>query len=100
MFARANMNNPKPQSAAIGRHGDGSFKTSAHKEYPSRFCDALAFSLVKQLQAAVQEGSVRTAQCCPPEVEVWSQQLAQISAFIREGADWLPDFQGWIFLTD
>ena len=68
MFSRAKLTCPKPSAVAIGKHQDGSFRTSAHKKYPPRFCDALAFSIVSQIKASFEEGSVRTAQGGPTEV--------------------------------
>ena len=94
MFSKANLNCTKPHAVAIGKDADGSFRTSSHKEYPSRFCDALSFSLVSQLKTLSREGKYRTAADCSPDVFAWCQQLAQTSSRIREGAVWLPDFQG------
>ena len=94
MFSKANHNCTRPQAVAIGRHEDGTFKTSSHKEYPSRFCDALSFSLLSQLKTMYREGQTRTAPACTPEVQSWCERLAALSSQIREGAAWLPDFQG------
>ena len=95
MFARANMQNTRPQSAAIGQHADGSFKTAEHKEYPGRFCDALAYTLVTHLKDATKVGRLFDADICSAEALSWCQQLVQYSSRIRDDAVWLPDFQGW-----
>ena len=94
MFSRANMENQRPVASAIGKHDDGSFKTSAHKEYPARFCDALAFTLASHLKDAIQAGRLFESDAAPVEALSWCQQLVHFSSFIRKDAVWLPDFQG------
>ena len=94
MFAQANLNNPRPSAVAIGKHGDGTFKTAAHKEYPARFCNVLAFSFATQPKSAAQGNALRVADSCSPEVAEWRRRIVQASAQIRAGAGCLPDFQG------
>ena len=41
LYSHADPDAVRPKEVAIGRKSDGSFKTSEHKEYPSRFCAGL-----------------------------------------------------------
>lgn len=90
----------RPSAHAIGKGADGAFLTAAHKEYPPRFCQAIAFSIISQLQrdhekGGVQERTFDTAIDSLQELKARLQEITRASSCIRAGASWLPDFQGW-----
>ena len=80
----------KPTTPLIGRAADGSFKTSAAKEYPAgmNFCFAEAFGL--QIEARFTQYQPSDF---PTEVPVLAQQLAVISACVDRDRKIMPDYQ-------
>ena len=60
----------KPDTAAIGKDGQGNFRTSKHKEYPKAFCKALAFVVAQQFERFVRSNGTRS---CPAASEVLDQ---------------------------
>eukprot|EP00435_Cladocopium_sp_Y103_P072135 s590_g39.t1 len=86
----------RPTNVAIGRHQDGSFKTSVHKEYPARFSAGLVTAITEQLDHDLRTGGVRNsiASEVPLDLQKWVDEAAQACSAIRSTAGWLPDYQG------
>eukprot|EP00438_Fugacium_kawagutii_P001469 Skav229394 [mRNA] locus=scaffold904:62739:70484:+ [translate_table: standard] len=87
----------RPTVQAIGRSECGTFHTSAHKECPPQFCRAIAHAVTAQfsrdLQAGVFRHSLGDAAPTGPAFD-WLVDMTQLSAVIRSGTQWLPDYQG------
>eukprot|EP00435_Cladocopium_sp_Y103_P033831 s1824_g8.t1 len=77
----------RPTVLLAGRSDDGSFRTAAAKEYPSRLCRALVLSVVYSLQQKL--GEDLTAD----EMD-WVQSLYKASCADTLHSCFLPDFQG------
>ena len=95
MFAHRTPNAVKPQTLAIGKHADGSFRTSSHKEYPSDLSKAFAAVLLDAITLARREGRCNdAAPSLPLETIEWLTEVQKAGSQIRTTAQWLPDFQG------
>ena len=82
----------KPTQHAIGRDNSGCFRTAMHKEYPNRFCLALASALVHQFASAERRRDVCIREVPFPHLVTWIQGAAKASSAIYRGT-WLPDYQ-------
>eukprot|EP00435_Cladocopium_sp_Y103_P055590 s1133_g18.t1 len=94
MYGRQCPDAREPAEVAIGKDEQGRFRTSALKEYPSHFSDALAGTIADQLRTLVSTGDWRHVSSAPPETEQWLAEAAAATSTIRESAVWLPDYQG------
>ena len=54
LYAHADQSLSKPTAVAIGKNADGSFCTSSHKEYPSKFCAGIAQAFTDQLDTELR----------------------------------------------
>ena len=94
MYSRQSVDAQKPSDTAIGVGPDGQFKTAAHKEYPPQFCDALAGTIIDQIQFCQRRGScTEVAGDLEPDLLAWLTEAAVQCGKVRETATWLPDFQ-------
>eukprot|EP00435_Cladocopium_sp_Y103_P051648 s459_g16.t1 len=94
LFKCADNTLSRPQNVAIGRHHDGSFKTSAHKEYPAQFAAGLVLGITEQLDRDIRTGRVcSAAKEVPSDLQKWVEEAAMACSAIRDTAGWLPDFQ-------
>lgn len=93
LYRHAEPSAVRPTAVAIGRNADGSFRTSAHKEYPPKFCAGLAQAITDFLDHNLRTG--RAATVPPEEVDFelhrWVQEAKEACSDIRQGAVWLPD---------
>ena len=83
----------KPDTAAIGKDGQGNFRTSKHKEYPKAFCKALAFVVAQQFERFVRSNGTRSCPAASEVLDQWIAQAAAASTPVRDDSHWLPDFQ-------
>ena len=94
MYSRQVADAQKPSDTAIGVGHDGQFKTAAHKEYPPQFCDALAGTVIDQIQFCQRRDMcTEVAGDLEPDLLAWLTEAAVQCGKIRETATWLPDFQ-------
>jgi hypothetical protein len=80
----------KPVTHLIGRAEDGSYRTSAAKEYPPGMNRSFAESFWLRIQHRFQQHG---SSVCTEEVPVLAQELAQISASVDHGKQIMPDYQ-------
>lgn len=94
MYSRALDDAKPPAAVAIGIGDDGRFRTCSLKEYPPAFCSALAGSLIDEIKRRKASGSC----FCQGEPDLslvqWVCEAEELCSQLREGATWLPDFQG------
>eukprot|EP00438_Fugacium_kawagutii_P020784 Skav203140 [mRNA] locus=scaffold2782:11299:25210:+ [translate_table: standard] len=83
-----------PNKESIGVQTDGSFATSALKEYPPALCKALAFAFGDQFEAELRQGRGRLFAQTPFELDQWVRELNAISAEVHVGAHMRADYQG------
>ena len=83
-----------PKEVAIGVGQDGKFRTAAHKEYPPQFCDALAGTLIDQIDACRRQNLCRNCTEMDPDLVEWMKDAEAQRSAIRSNATWLPDYQG------
>ena len=77
----------KPVTSLIGRHSDGSFKTSAAKEYPSALNRAISLSFLDKVCCLPgSDSSMRTS------VDEFGDRLACLSSCLDSGRR-MPDYQ-------
>jgi len=82
----------KPTQYAIGRDNSGCFRTAMHKEYPNRFCLALAYAIVQKIASAERRQDVCVREVPFSHLVEWIQGAARASSAIYRGT-WLPDYQ-------
>ena len=96
MYSTTDPDLRRPTAVAIGKHADGTFKTSEHKEYPKLFCRGVAKALTDQFEVDLRRGSLKIQ--CPSADELplvsWLDQAHRSSTIIRANAAWMPDYQG------
>ena len=93
MFGRQDPNAKPPSDTAIGLGADGRFKTSAHKEYPPYFCDALAGTIIDELYSKGLKAECRACTDPAPHLLSWLREASFHCSVVRRQA-WLPDYQG------
>lgn len=98
MYAEVDAEAVKPTTPAIGKDGSGAFRTAKLKEYPNRFCSALARAFCDQLHEEVRKGQTRQAEAWAnfpggSAVQKWLQGASEAGRSISTEARWLPDFQ-------
>ena len=93
LYKKAFSDAVRPTRAAIGKNPNGEFNTSRHKEYPGRFCLALAFTFANQFNRLLGSDRTRAVPHTAQDLEEWVASAAKASTPIRTGAQWLPDFQ-------
>ena len=93
MGAFADWECARPSEPAIGLDAAGNFRTSKHKEYPTKFSAALAGCLTKQLWTDFRNGNISKAQVTADEWK-WVEHHAKPGQQILKLSHWLPDFQG------
>jgi len=95
LYCHADPEAVRPKEVAIGRKADGSFKTSEHKEYPSRFCAGLAKAITDFLDHSLRTGRAHHVQPQAGDCTLhrWINEAKEACAEIRQGAGWLPDYQ-------
>ena len=93
MYSREMPNVQRPRDVAIGRGPDGRFRTSAHKEYPAQFCDALAGTIVDQIRTNLRNGHTYSRADIDPDLIQWAFDAANQCGQVRDNATWLPDYQ-------
>ena len=93
MYSRQDPSAKKPVDQAIGIGTDGHFKTSAHKEYPSGFCDALAGTILDELSRRSAAKQCRECTDTNSDLLTWLKEASVQCGEIRNGS-WLPDYQG------
>eukprot|EP00435_Cladocopium_sp_Y103_P039037 s4628_g10.t1 len=89
LFQYADFNTPKPCQAAIGRGEDGAFRTSKHKEYPQRFCEAIAASFLRQLRQFLASSAHRYT-VPDPCIDSWVAEADAIGSTIDAARGFLP----------
>eukprot|EP00435_Cladocopium_sp_Y103_P040768 s901_g11.t1 len=77
LFSQADPCAVRPHEAAIGRDGNGCFRTAKHKEYPDRFCRGIATALVKALVHAERSGTTRVVEPDSFPLTRWIQEAEQ-----------------------
>eukprot|EP00435_Cladocopium_sp_Y103_P017462 s1696_g4.t1 len=78
LYALADSQLKKPKAVAIGRNSDGRYRTNQHKEYPQRFCAALARCVTDQLDSDMRSGSLRVSDPahCTEELLQWIREAS------------------------
>ena len=94
MYGRALDDAKPPDAVAIGIGSDGRFRTSSLKEYPPAFCSALAGSLIDEIKRRKASGSCHSQGEPDLSLVQWVSEAEALCSQLREGATWLPDFQG------
>ena len=96
LFKHADPHAKRPKEVAIGRNQDGSYKTSRHKEYPTRFCAALAQCVTDQLDVSLASSDLRVVSSSVHDDALgqWIREAREACTAIRAGAQWLADYQG------
>lgn len=94
MHSRQKEDASPPKEVAIGVGPNGQFKTSAHKEYPMHFCDALAGTVIDQIKFCQRHKFCRASTDMDPEVLDWLQVTEEQCSALRTNNSWLPDYQG------
>eukprot|EP00435_Cladocopium_sp_Y103_P052900 s1362_g16.t1 len=94
MYSRQLPNVQEPTDVAIGKDASGQFKTSALKEYPEAFSNALAATLADQLREVVRRRTWKVADEISLDTSQWLREATHASSIIRASAVWLPDYQG------
>ena len=94
MHSRQKADAAAPKEVAIGVGPNGQFRTSAHKEYPSHFCDALAGTVIDQINFSQRQRLCRASTDMDPEVLEWLQVTEEQCSALRTNTIWLPDYQG------
>ena len=85
---------PKPKNVLAGLDQDGSFKTSAAKEYPWRLSKALAVTMLRGIQRGLSQRPLRDVSHSLLEGDFsWLAQYARTSSCIHANSHWLPDYQ-------
>lgn len=84
----------KPQGSLKGRNEDGSFKTSAAKEYPPRLNLAIAKCLHEHILLRLQAVGVRLSEGLPADLSHLLNLLHDKCSEIEEHRGFLPDYQG------
>ena len=95
IFKHADPDARRPTAVAIGRDAAGGFCTSKHKEYPPRFCAALAQAITDQLDSCMVLGHLRQVPCTDEctALHRWLVEAKEACQPIRETSVWLPDYQ-------
>ena len=93
MYSPQDPSAKKPADLAIGIGTDGRFKTSAHKEYPPGFCDALAGTILDELSRRSAAKQCRECTEMNSDLLTWLKEASVQCGEIRNGS-WLPDYQG------
>ena len=93
MYGRMHHTATPPTQVAIGRDcKTGRFKTMEHKEYPKRFCEAMAGTICDQLERDLRLGKCRNA---PVSADLFAWLKEAANALEQQKlAGPLPDFQG------
>ena len=78
---------------AIGRTADGHFSTSALKECPAAFAEAIADGIADFPQEKLLMGRLRPQEAPEPSLREWVKLADRATSTIREDATWLPDLQ-------
>lgn len=84
----------KPSKPLIGKSANGSFQTSAAKEYPGPMCEAMAACFVDQIFTRADSAPVTEPERLPPAVDQFLNLLHLASSEIDERRSFLPDYQG------
>ena len=94
LYRHADREAVRPNAVAIGRHNDGTFRTSKHKEYPSRFCAGLAQAFTDHFDKCLRTG-VCTVPADPVDEKLscWIHEATMACKDIRADTTWLPDYQ-------
>ena len=93
MYGRMDQTATPPSQVAIGRDGKtGRFKTMEHKEYPKRFCEAIAGTICDHLERDLRLGKCRSV---PVDADLfaWLEEATTALAQQRLSGP-MPDFQG------
>eukprot|EP00438_Fugacium_kawagutii_P024169 Skav230770 [mRNA] locus=scaffold1473:53099:63334:- [translate_table: standard] len=93
MWSVADVDAERPTSGAIGRDDTGSFRTSAHKEYPAGFSLGISRAFTDQLSDQIRAGHICEVDRPAPVVLGWIRDVHEVSEQIHDGARWLPDYQ-------
>lgn len=93
MYSRQDPHARYPAEQAIGVGEDGRFRTSAHKEYPEQFCNALAGTLMDEMERRLASDRCRGIDLPNSEVLGWLREASTECATVR-ATSWLPDYQG------
>ena len=93
MYGRMDHTATPPSQVAIGRDGKtGQFKTMEHKEYPKRFCEAIAGAICDHLERDLRLGKCRSV---PVNADLFAWLGEAAKALEQQKlAGPLPDFQG------
>ena len=84
----------RPKNPLRGRSADGSFRTAAAKEYPSRLCRALVVATLKGLRHRIaQHGTCHGSDLSTAERD-WMNTLYRAACQSDLSGTFLPDFQG------
>ena len=93
MYSRQDSNAKKPDQVAIGIGENGKFRTSAHKEYPTGFCNALAGTILDELYRCHRHNLCRESPPRCTELLNWLEEASAHCSVLRD-TEWLPDYQG------
>ena len=94
LYKHADDRAVRPTAHAIGVNSEGAFRTSCHKEYPSRLSAGLANAIASQLLRNHRARLSRVSPSLPSPLATWVHEVARSCTEIRSEATWLPDFQG------
>ena len=94
MYACADPTLTYPKRVAQGLDDQGCFHTAACKEYPPRFCQALARAFTDQFEIALRAQKVVTCTVDDMEVHQWLHEAAIEGEVIHSFTTFRPDFQG------
>lgn len=93
MYSRQDPLARTPAEQAIGIGEDGRFKTSAHKEYPPPFCNALAGTIIDEVGRRSASGCCEASSDINSELLSWLRNASTECGMVRT-TSWLPDYQG------
>ena len=88
----ANVSYPTVQLG--GKHDDGSFRTSAAKEYPSQLCKCLIAIIINDAKAKLRSGKYHLTHAheLSQEEQQWMDSLNTAASNVVQES-WLPDYQ-------
>ena len=84
----------RPANPLKGRNKDGTFKTSAAKEYPSQLCRALVLAVVAGVRSRLTTFGTDACTELSSDEQRWIEELYNVASIHHSSGTFLPDFQG------
>lgn len=94
LYTRADLAALRPRNVAIGRDEHGVYRTAQHKEYPPKFCEGLAYTIIQNLAGCERQRLFREASPITDCLFQWLRGAERASSFLQRET-WLPDFQAF-----